>query len=45
MEKLFWDTNIIIDLLGEREPIYQAAAQIATLPDKSKIKTISVNTI
>ena len=44
MEKLFWDTNIILDLLGEREQFYQAAAQIATLADKAQIK-ISVSAL
>lgn len=38
MEKLFLDTNVVIDLLGEREPFYNASAQIATLADKGKIK-------
>ncbi len=38
--KLFLDTNIVIDLLGEREPFYNSAAQIATLADKGKIQLI-----
>ena len=37
-EKLFLDTNVVIDLLGEREPFYEAAAKIATLADKGKIQ-------
>ena len=37
MERLFLDTNIVLDLLGEREPFYQSAAKIATLADKGKI--------
>ncbi len=37
-EKLFLDTNVVIDLLGEREPFYESAAKIATLADKGKIK-------
>ena len=37
-EKLFLDTNVVIDLLGEREPFYESAAKIATLADKGKIQ-------
>lgn len=37
-EKLFLDTNVVIDLLGEREPFYKSAAKIATLADKGKIQ-------
>jgi len=37
-EKLFLDTNVVIDLLGEREPFYISAAKIATLADKGKIQ-------
>ncbi len=36
-EKLFLDTNVVIDLLGERESFYESAAKIATLADKEKI--------
>lgn len=39
-EKLFLDTNVVIDLLGERELFYKSAAQIATLADKGKIQII-----
>jgi len=35
--KLFLDTNIMLDLLGEREPHYHSAARIATLADKEEI--------
>jgi len=38
MDKLFLDTNVVIDLLGEREPFYNSAAKIATLADKTKAK-------
>ena len=38
--KLFIDTNIMMDLLGERIPHYDAAAKIATLADKGKVKII-----
>jgi predicted nucleic acid-binding protein len=37
-EKLFLDTNVVIDLLGEREHFYESAAKIATLADKEKIQ-------
>lgn len=37
-ERIFLDTNIIIDLLGEREPFYLPAARIATLADRKQIK-------
>ena len=39
-EKLFLDTNVVLDLLGEREPFYNAAAKIATLADKGKVKLV-----
>ena len=38
--RLFFDTNVVIDLLGEREPYYNAAAKIASLADKGKIQLI-----
>jgi predicted nucleic acid-binding protein len=37
MRRIFIDTNIILDLLGNREPFYLAAAQLATLADKKQI--------
>ncbi|UJP65950.1 type II toxin-antitoxin system VapC family toxin [Mongoliitalea daihaiensis] len=37
MDKLFLDTNVVIDLLGEREPFYESIAQIATLSDKEEL--------
>lgn len=37
-EKLFLDTNIILDLLGEREPFYDSIAKVASLADEGKIK-------
>lgn len=39
-DKLFLDTNIVIDLLGERPPFYKPAAKIATQADKGKIEII-----
>ena len=38
MQKIFLDTNIVIDFLGEREHFYEAAAKILTLADRKKIK-------
>lgn len=38
MQKIFLDTNIIIDFLGEREVFYEPAAKIMTLADRKKIK-------
>ncbi len=38
--KLFIDTNIMMDLLGERVPHYEAIAKIASLADKGKIKMV-----
>jgi predicted nucleic acid-binding protein len=39
-DKLFLDTNVVVDLLGEREPFYDSVAKITTLADKGKIKII-----
>ncbi len=39
-EKLFLDTNVILDLLGERDPFYESIAKIATIADKGRIKLI-----
>lgn len=38
MKNLFIDTNIVLDLLGRREPFYQDAAQLFSLADRGKIK-------
>lgn len=38
--KLFLDTNIMFDFLGERDPYYISAAKIATLADKRKLKIV-----
>lgn len=46
MQKLFLDTNIMIDFLGEREEFYEPAAKIMTLADRKKLKLfVSPNTI
>jgi predicted nucleic acid-binding protein len=41
MQKVFLDTNIVIDFLGEREHFYEAAAKILTLADRKKIKILT----
>ena len=38
MRKLFIDTNIVIDLLAEREPFYEDAAKLFSLADKNQIE-------
>lgn len=38
MQKIFLDTNIVVDFLGERENFYDSSAKILTLADKKKIK-------
>ena len=44
-DKLFLDTNVVLDLLGEREPFYDAIAKIVSLSDKGKIQlTVSALT-
>lgn len=37
---LFIDTNIMMDLLGERVPYYDSIAKIATLADKGQVKIV-----
>jgi predicted nucleic acid-binding protein len=39
--KVFIDTNVMLDLLGEREPYYSDIAKIATLADKGEIAMIA----
>jgi predicted nucleic acid-binding protein len=38
--RLFIDTNVMLDLLGERVPYYDFIAKVATLADKGKVKMI-----
>jgi predicted nucleic acid-binding protein len=38
MDKVFVDTDIILDLLAKREPHYQFSAQLFTLADQGQIK-------
>ncbi len=39
-DRIFLDTNVVLDLLGEREPYYNSAAKITTLADKGEIDLI-----
>ncbi len=39
-DKLFIDTNVMLDLLGERMPYYDEIAKIATLADQGKVKLV-----
>ena len=41
MQRIFLDTNIVIDFLGEREGFYEPAAKIMTLADHKKIKVFT----
>ncbi len=36
----YLDTNVMLDLLGEREPFYNSIAQIATLADQKKLEIV-----
>lgn len=38
MEKVFVDSDIILDLLAKREPFYKAAAELFSLVEKSSIE-------
>lgn len=40
MSRIFLDTNMILDLLGERDPFYASIAKIATLADQKKITLV-----
>ena len=38
--RIFLDTNVMLDLLGERIPYYDSIAKIATLADNKKIQIV-----
>lgn len=38
MKKIFLDTNIMLDLLGEREPFYTPIAKLTTLVDRGELE-------
>ncbi len=40
MKRVFIDTNIMLDFLGERHPFYDPIAKIATLSDNDKLKMV-----
>ncbi len=37
MRRIFLDTNVILDLLGERHPFFDSIAKVATLADQKKL--------
>ncbi|MBK0369208.1 type II toxin-antitoxin system VapC family toxin [Flavobacterium agrisoli] len=40
MSRIFLDTNVLLDLLGERVPFFEAIAKVATLADQKKLTLI-----
>jgi predicted nucleic acid-binding protein len=40
MSRIFLDTNVILDLLGERVPFFDSIAKVATLGDQKKLTLI-----
>lgn len=40
MNRIFLDTNVILDLLGERVPFFDSIAKVATLADQKKLTLI-----
>lgn len=38
--RVFLDTNIVLDLLGERMPFYDAIAKITSLGEKGKLRLV-----
>jgi predicted nucleic acid-binding protein len=38
--RIFIDTNVMLDLLGERQPFYEPIAKIATLAEKEKLTMV-----
>jgi len=40
-KRIFLDTNIMLDLLGERQLFYESIAQLATLADMKKIVMVA----
>jgi predicted nucleic acid-binding protein len=46
MKKVYIDTNIVIDLLSQRAPFYEEAAQLFSMADKNQIElSVSALTI
>ena len=40
MSSLFLDTNVLLDLLGERVPFFDSIAKVATLADQKKLSIV-----
>ena len=40
MSRIFLETNVILDLLGERVPFFDSIAKVATLADQKKLAII-----
>ncbi|PIE86084.1 MAG: PIN domain nuclease [Bacteroidia bacterium] len=40
MKRIFIDTNIMLDFLGERHPYYTPIAKIATLSDRGELQMV-----
>lgn len=40
MRRIFLDTNVLLDLLGERVPFFDSIAKVATLADQKKLTLI-----
>jgi predicted nucleic acid-binding protein len=41
MKRLFLDTNIILDLLSQRDPFYESVAKVATLADRRELVLVA----
>lgn len=39
-KRIFIDTNVMLDFLGEREPFYEPIAKIASLAEKEKLTMV-----
>ena len=39
-KRIFIDTHIVLDLLGDRKPYYESIAKIATLAEKQKLTLV-----
>jgi predicted nucleic acid-binding protein len=40
-KRVFIDTNVMLDFLGERKPFYDPIAKIATLAEKEKLVMVT----
>ena len=40
-KRIFIDTNVMLDFLGERKPYYESIAKIATLGEKQKLTLVA----